>query len=82
MAATVSFHFSFVAMLKFFFSFGQVFREQDQHFSYFLCSILDMNKNGYVGVQELTDFVESMECSDIETEVLDDIRDLLNGYIY
>ena len=76
-----SFEFNFISTLKYFYTYGKVFREQDGHFAYFLCSILDMNKNGYIGSEEINDFVESMESSEIEGEILANIGSLLESYI-
>lgn len=52
-------------MLKFFYSYGKIFKEADNHFSNFLCSILDMRKNGFVDKEALEEFLESMEGSGI-----------------
>lgn len=65
----LSLEFKFVAMVKFCFSYGKTIEESQ--FSSFLCSILDMKKNGYVSEEDLNDFLESMEGSGVEQEMLD-----------
>jgi hypothetical protein len=59
-----------VAVLKYVYTYGRTFREEDTHFANFLCSILDMKKNGHVTGEDIEDFLESMENSEIEEEVL------------
>ena len=49
--------FNFISTLKYFYTFGKVFQEQDSYFAHFICSIIDINKNGFIGEQEINDFV-------------------------
>lgn len=69
--------FRFVAMVKFCFSCGKTLG--DSKFATFLCSILDMKKNGYVSGEDIDDFLESMEGSGVEQDVLDEITSLLHS---
>ena len=55
-----TFDFSFVAMVKYFFTYGKVLRDDEEHFANLLCSILDMQHNGYVNQEQIDDFIESM----------------------
>jgi len=46
--AAFSFEFNFVAIAKYFFSYQKILNEEDEHYSNFLCSILDMKQIGYL----------------------------------
>lgn len=46
--ATFTFEFQFVAIAKYFFSYQKILSEEDEHYSTFLCSILDMKQLGYL----------------------------------
>ena len=78
--ASFTFDFSFVAMVKYFFTYGKVLRDDEEHFANLLCSILDMQHNGYVNQEQIDDFIESMQSSDIEAELLQEIRELCVTY--
>lgn len=46
--APILFELQFVSIVKYFFSYKKILKEEEDHYSNFLCSILDMKQLGYI----------------------------------
>jgi hypothetical protein len=69
-----------VAIAKYFFSYQKILNEEDEHYSNFLCSILDMKQLGYLTRENIDEFVDSMQSSEIDITPLTNIKDHLYSY--
>ena len=80
--APILFELQFVSIVKYFFSYKKILKEEEEQYSNFLCSILDMKQLGYISRQNIDEFVESMQGSEVDPLLLENIRKHLYSYIF
>jgi len=64
-------------MVKYFSTYGKVLQDSKDHFSTFLCTILDIKKKGFVNAEDNESFLDSLESSEIQPESLNSICTML-----
>jgi adenine C2-methylase RlmN of 23S rRNA A2503 and tRNA A37 len=67
--------------VKYLYSEGKILQDGKEYFCRFLRDILDIRKKGYIDEDDIESFFESLENSELDIRVLNEIKELLGRYL-